>query len=408
MAEKLSDAECVERLRLTKELGTGKAAAMLGISTRGLKQTNADATGRGLTAETKVVDEAAKWRTKWQLISRELAVIRRDNLTAADIRERIYGLAALTPDPPGWLDVQSSLHTPGVPITVWSDWHWGEVINKAQVGGVNEFNRTIAKQRLKKLVDKTIDLCMNHMTKPEYPGIVICLGGDMISGVIHEELRETNDGTVQQHLLEVQEQLISAITRMADTFGRVFIPCVVGNHARTTIKPRAKNRVVESYEWNLYCQLESWFKGDKRVQFYIPEGTDAYFKVLGHRILLTHGDSLGVKGGDGIIGAIGPIARGAVKVGRSEAQVGRDFDTLVMGHWHTYWPRGECAPVVVNGALKGYDEYARLMLRVPYSRPSQALFFVHAKQGITAQWQVYLEERKGAADSAWITWKKAA
>jgi hypothetical protein len=78
-----------------------------------------------------------------------------------------------------------------------------------------------------------------------------------------------------------------------------------------------------------------------------------------------------------------------------------------MGHWHTYIPRGEATNVIVNGCLKGYDEYARLMLRVPYSRPSQALWFVHPKYGITAQWQVFLEAAaKKAAATEWITWGK--
>src|SRR5258706_1150686 len=160
------------------------------------------------------------------------------------------------------------------------------------------------------------------MVKPNYPGIVVCLGGYLISGNIHDELAQTNDGPVQQSILEVQEHLIRALTRMADVFGKVFVPCVVGNHGRNTLKPRAKNRVYESYEWNIYCQLEAWFKakGDTRIQFSIPGETDAFFSVLGHRFLLTHGDTLGVKGGDGIIGAIGPIARGVTKVGRSEAQ----------------------------------------------------------------------------------------
>jgi hypothetical protein len=78
-----------------------------------------------------------------------------------------------------------------------------------------------------------------------------------------------------------------------------------------------------------------------------------------------------------------------------------------MGHWHTYIPRGDACPVIVNGALKGFDEYARLFLRVPYSRPSQALWFVHPSHGITAQWQVYLDEKRKSADTAkWLTWEQ--
>ena len=164
-----------------------------------------------------------------------------------------------------------------------------------------------------------------------------------------------------------------------------------------------KQRVYTSYEWLVYCSLERHFRKDKRFSFYIPGETDAYFKVYQHRFLLTHGDSLGVKGGDGIIGAIGPIMRGSINVGRSEAEIGRNVDTILMGHWHQMlWLPG----AIVNGALKGYDEYARLALRAPYSRPSQALFFVHPEHGITAKCEVYLDKGRTVEDAGeWIGWR---
>ena len=123
-------------------------------------------------------------------------------------------------------------------------------------------------------------------------GIVIALGGDMISGLIHEELRETNDGTVQQTLIELQDELVGALTVMADQFGKVFVPCVVGNHGRMKMKPHAKHRAFESFEWNLYQQLERYFAKDPRFTFMIPDGPDVRFDVLGHRFMLTHGDRM--------------------------------------------------------------------------------------------------------------------
>lgn len=163
-----------------------------------------------------------------------------------------------------------------------------------------------------------------------------------------------------------------------------------------------KGRVFDNFDWLIYCNLERHFRGNRHVSFQIPEESDAYFELYGHRYLLTHGDSLGVKGGDGIIGAIGPITRGTMKVHRSEAQIGRDFDTLVCGHWHQYIT---LPGLIVNNALKGYDEYARLAMRAPYSRPSQALWFTHPEHGITAHWQVYLEGLRQAGDNKqWLKW----
>lgn len=339
-------------------------------------------------------------------LQRQLREREQVNLTAERVREEILGLDAYTVEPPKWLDVKPTKSTTGVPLLVLSDWHWGEYVDLDQTGGVNEFNRRIAKHRVKLLRDSAIDLCLHHMVNPHYPGIVVCLAGDMITGNIHDELKETNDGPVTLSVLEVEEQLIALLTDLADKFGKVFVPCVPGNHGRNTIKPRMKNRVFDSYEWLIYCRLERHFRSDPRVVIHVPNEVDAHFSIFDHKFMLTHGDTMGVKGGDGIIGAIGPIARGALKIGRSEAMIGRDFDTLIIGHYHIRIPVGDASPVLANGCLIGYNEYARLGLRVPPVRPSQSLAFVHPVRGITAQWPIYLDDKKGIKNTApWCTFE---
>lgn len=406
-----TDHELIERLRMVQKHKGNRAAAAraMGCASRSAFAVSIqEAIRRGLTPETRTQDAEARLKTELALLKQELTSVRREADTAESIRKEIFGLAAMTANPPHWLNPKKTAPgAPGVPVVVWSDFHWGEVISREQVGGVNEYNRKIARRRFKTLVEKTISLAKSHMVKPNYPGIVVCLGGDMIGGAIHEELAETNDGTVQQAVLECEEQLIAGLTQIADAFGRVFVPCVPGNHARDTHKPRKKNYVFHTYEWSMYCRLERHFRGDKRIQFAIPSEADCHFVVAGHRFLLTHGDNLGVKGGDGIIGSIGPIVRGTFKVGRNQSQIGRDFDTLILCHWHCYTPRSDAAPMMVNGCLKGFDEYAHLGLRVPYSRPTQALFFCHPAYGITCQWPIYLEaKQKSYTGKAWVSWHK--
>jgi len=332
----------------------------------------------------------------------------RDNDTAEKLREEIFGLNAYTMEPPKWLETTKAKggHLMEVPLVMASDWHWGETVDPDQVGGQNAFNRKIAKQRVKIMGSTIVNLCFEHAAFPNYPGIVLCLGGDMITGGIHEDLRETNDGPVTLSVMEVQENIIGLITMLADKFGKVFVPCVPGNHGRTTLKPRAKNRVFDSWEWVIYQNIERHFGNDPRVTVHVPNEVDAHFALWDHRFMLTHGDTLGVKGGDGIIGALGPIARGAIKVGRSEAQCGRDFDTLLIGHYHTYIPRGDAVPVLANGSLIGYNEYARLLLRAGPAAPKQALAFVHPKWGITVQRGIDLgaAERVNVGKTAWCSW----
>lgn len=345
-------------------------------------------------------------------LKRAQAELRRDKtdvLSAEAIRREVYGLAAHSLEPPRWTleREEGGGGTRGCPVTLWSDWHWGEVVRADEVGGLNTFNATIAHARVQTLVSKTIDLAFNHMgaAAASYPGAVVCLGGDMISGDIHEELMVTNDRTPQQAVNDLTDVLAAALVAMRDAFGRVWVPCVVGNHGRTSRKPRMKGRVATSFEYNIYCNLERYFRGDDRVRIFVAPETDVHFRIYGTRLLLTHGDSLGVKGGDGLIGAIGPIMRGSLKLGRSESQVNRDFDVVLMGHWHqSLW----LPNAIVNNSLKGYDEYARLALRAPFSLPSQALFFVHPRWGITARWDVLLEEPTATGERPWVSWPGAS
>ena len=408
MGDKLTDAELIRRLKALYEHDANitKAALALGIGRPAFRESVNEAKKRGLTKDSPVIDDLQRAQQQVKTLEKALEAARKDQDTAAAIRRNIFSLAEHSPAPPEWLEKGGKPGSRGMPALMVSDLHWGEVVRAEEVGGVNEYNEAVGRKRMKKLKDVTIDLCYNHMGRAntEYPGMVLMLGGDMITGDIHEELMASNDRTPQQSINDLTDELAGLIDAFAGKFGKLFIPCVVGNHGRSTKKMRMKGRVYTSYEWLIYCNLERYFKSSKHIHFYIPGEADAYFKIYGHRYLLTHGDSLGVKGGDGIIGAMGPIMRGAIKVGRSEAQIGRDFDTIVMGHWHqSLWLPG----VIVNNAFKGYDEYARLGLRAPYNRPSQSLWFTHPEHGITARWEVFLEPLRTAnADKEWVTFQK--
>src|SRR5437868_1459064 len=149
------------------------------------------------------------------------------------VKAKIVKLAAMPATPPAWLvPKQFAKGSPGVPTLFASDWHWAEVVDARQIGGVNEYNLEIAHARARRMVLTTIDLLTNHMASPKYPGIVFALGGDMVSGDIHEELMATNEAEIMPTLVDLFGVLIWCTATLADRFGRVFLPCVSGNHGR--------------------------------------------------------------------------------------------------------------------------------------------------------------------------------
>jgi len=312
--------------------------------------------------------------------------------------------------PPDWLEAYKFDHRVGteVPVVMFADWHCSEVVSKGETNGFNEFNLTVADARIQRLVENTISLCREHHNK-SYPGIVCALVGDFVSGALHPELAKTDELEILPTVLWVLDRLEAAIKKLADEFGQVYVPCVAGNHGRNTLKPEFKRYAYKNFDWLIYQLLARRFAvaGDERVSFQIEETNMAFFRIFNKRFMLVHGDQMGVKGGDGIIGAIGPIMRGTIKVRGQQMSMGRDFDFLLLGHWHQMlW----LPQAIVAGSLKGFDEYAQNSLRAVPALPSQPLFFVHPKYGITSRWEIYLEKPK-ATDAAapWVSvFKEAA
>lgn len=61
---------------------------------------------------------------------------------------------------------------------------------------------------------------------------------------------------------------------------------------------------------------------------------------------------------------------------------------------------------IVNGSLKGYDEYAYAG-NFGFEEPKQALWLTHPERGITFQMPVFVEEKVKANTDAWVSWRTA-
>lgn len=265
----------------------------------------------------------------------------------------------------------------GIPVLFLSDIHFDEIVKPSEINFVNSYNHDIAVKRLQHTFNTSITLLKKHMVAPNYDGIVCALGGDLLSGNIHEELAETNEQRINKSVFDLADILAVGIGELADEFGRVFVPCVVGNHGRQHKKPRAKGKVIDNYEWIIYQLLVRQFKSDGRVSFLVPESADAHFQVYGKKICLTHGDQF--KGGEGVGGIMVPIMRGLGKKQSRQQAIGQGFDLTMMGHWHQYI---QTRSLLINGSVKGYDEYAYIS-NFSFERPQQALFVLHPDHGVT-------------------------
>ena len=147
----------------------------------------------------------------------------------------------------------------GQPTLLLSDLHFDEVVELDNIQGFNEYNRKIAVKRLGNVIDGTVQVAKNHIANIEFEGFVLLLGGDILTGDIHEELARTNEGPVADSVVFWVGQLASAIEHLADEFGRVFIPCVRGNHDRYGKKKQSKQQSQEAFTWIIYHWLQDHF-----------------------------------------------------------------------------------------------------------------------------------------------------
>lgn len=315
---------------------------------------------------------------------------------------RILGVMAdWRTQPPGWLITpppRQKSRTPEVPVMMFSDWHYGEVVHASEMRGINAYNPDIARARVRRVVQSILRIARDY-GPGKYPGAVVNLAGDFISGALHDELMKSDALEPLPCVFEVVDMLADALRALADQFGKLYVPCVYGNHGRTTKRIEFKREHAHSLDWMIYQILAREFRGDKRITIAAPPEGEVSYRVFNRRYLLMHGHTLGVKGGDGIIGALGPIARGEVKVGKQQAAINADYDLLLLGHWHQmlWLPK-----VIVASSLKGWDDYARKALRAPPGPPTQPLWFVHPRYGETSRWEIHGETGEAAARE-WVS-----
>ena len=379
----------------------------LGVSASTVKGRLAQAAAAGLTAGEAVPDEflpeveIIKLRDEIRTLRATIQNGHREEITRKAIHKHILQIADADPNPPQWMvKPPRSGHVLGVPTLFASDWHWGEVVNPSEVANANSFNTEIAHKRVRKLLDTTCDLLLNRFATPDYPGIVLAIGGDMVTGTIHEDLLQGSDQAIGPCVLDVFGVLVWLINSLAVKFDKVFVPGVAGNHGRTTRKPVAKNRAATNWDWLILKFLQRHFQNDDRVSFLIPDGPDARFNIYSHRYLLTHGDQF--RGGGGVAGPLMTIVRGRHKKASRDVALDNPWDTIIMGHWHQLI---QLQDVIVNSTLKGIDEYA-FQGNFGYERPSQALWITHPRHGIAYQMPVYVDERRVKSADEWVSWKK--
>ena len=334
-------------------------------------------------------------KTSWSAIAREQAAtahksevdslkakIQQYQHTVADLEQQLgialsLGKSKIRPRP---LEVSMTDKAEAVAVAMASDWHVEETVESTSVNGLNEYRLPIAKTRIEKFFATIARLTEIERHGAKIDDLILWLGGDLLTGMIHEELAETNSKTPTETLLWLQERLLSGLATLKPHFKRILIPTSYGNHGRTTVKPRHATGAKHSYEWLLYRILEGRLAGDQQIEFQIADQYFNFMSVYGRNIRFHHGDALKYNGG------VGDISIGVNKAIAAWNKSPNRADLDIFGHWHRYQQNSNW---LCNGSLVGYNAFA-LSIKASFEPPLQTYFLLDKKRGRTMTAPIYL------------------
>lgn len=268
-------------------------------------------------------------------------------------------------------------------IVCWTDWHVEETILSGAVNGLNRFNLKVADARIKKTVENTIRCIEVAKKLSKIDDLVIWLGGDFITGYIHEELQESNSLSPVEAIEWAQERLFLGIRSLSQALKPSSIRVVgnVGNHSRTTQKMRVSTTTQNSYEWLMYNNLSKFCQLDGLVSDWkLPEGYLSYLEIQGHNVRFHHGDA--IKYGGGIGGINIPVNKAISQWNKAKPAV---LD--IFGHWHQWIDQWNWNSV---GCLIGYGPFS-LKIKADYQPPTQTVIVMDRNYGKVLALPVFCE-----------------
>lgn len=264
-----------------------------------------------------------------------------------------------------------------------SDVHAEEEVRAHETPTGNTYNLDIAERSIARFfagIRWHLDL---YRSRFKIRDLNVWLGGDLMTGHIHDENVETTAFPPIETLLWLRPRIVAGFDLLLADPETVSIqvPCSYGNHGRNTRKPYRVRGASHSYEWLLYQWLASMYEREPRIKFLADQSAHQYTKVYDFDIHWHHGDEVAYHGGVG--GVTIPVNKKTSVWDRAKRCHYHNF-----GHYHTYLDTGR---VAMNGSVIGFNGYAMSIGAEPED-PAQFLYLIDSKRGKTAKSPLWVRD----------------
>lgn len=253
------------------------------------------------------------------------------------------------------LNVVEHIPTGRDSILMISDIHLGIEVNN----NVNTYNPKIAKERLNKLIDETINRC-KELTIDKLHVVIL---GDTISGLIHNTLRYESRLDISDQITEVSNVLVQCIEKLTQSeyIPFVTITSVNGNHDRIFAN-KDDNLPRDSFTKLVNRNIEKDLSYNDKVTYLhntVNYDEIAVMTIKNKTFVAVHGDK---------------VSKDKCKE-QLENILSMDIDYILMGHWHEPNQKQiNNTKVFINGSVVGTDSYASQ--KKLYTKPCQKLLFI--------------------------------
>ena len=271
-------------------------------------------------------------------------------------------------------------------VACFSDYHYGSLVDPVVTGGIGGYNCAIARHRLAAWRDGVLRFTQMMTTTIKIPVLHILALGDDMEGNGHMFGTQAMQMEISPYF-----QFLGFVADMTDTivdllvrFDKIHVYKVFGNHGRMagSKKDAFDPDNIELMAWQtIAARVELAAPG--KVTFDISAAFFMIADILGSSFYIRHGD--GVNLHSTYTGVVeNKLAMNSI--------VGEVLNYMVLGHHHTASEREEeiDGAVISNGCFVGPSLLALKMRKPRANRPSQEMFFVHPRHGITHRQRIYL------------------
>lgn len=150
----------------------------------------------------------------------------------------------------------------------------------------NKYDLNILKNRLRVYLDNIIKIRDRHNSENAY--VII---GEVISGLIHENLRCENNQNLIEQFISVSELISDFLYELSSRFRNVNVYITPGNHSRISPK-KEQNLKGENFDHLLIPLLSAKLQNTKNVSFNAndKEESIAIMTIRGNIVMSAHGD----------------------------------------------------------------------------------------------------------------------